>query len=312
MHPRLLRTFQAVARNRNITRSAAELHLSQSAVSDQVQALEADLATKLFVRSKGGLELTPAGEALTTYAEEILSLSEEARAAIAAISASSEGVLSVGALETIARSKMPEWLMTFRDKHPEIAIRLKVGSSGDLMQQLETGGIDAAFFFDRGGLDNRFAKRLIAAEPLVLIAPATGQFALKSPTLSELASASFVVTEVGCVYRMLFDQAFANAGMTPPKLVAEVGSIETIAKMVASGGGIGLVPRLAVSEALERGRVNEMPWPGTAQAASLVMAWRRRRVQPPALNLMLAAAAEGFRQFKPGDVHLRHATPSPS
>lgn len=294
MNPRLLKTFQTVARTRNITRSAVELHLSQSAVSDQIQALEADLAANLFIRSRRGLELTPAGEALIAYAEEILSLSQDARAAVTSISGSIDGALTIGALQTIASSKLPEWLTKFRSKHPNIAIRLKVAGSGDLIQQLDTGGIDAAFCFDQGNFDNRLARRVIATEPLILITRSNDRFALRSPTLAELGSIPFVVTEVGCVYRALFDQAFADAGILPPKLAMEAGSIEAIAKLVGSGAGMSLVPRLAVADALQRSEINEMRWPGAAQASSLVMVWRRRRVQPPALKLLLAATPAGL------------------
>jgi Bacterial regulatory helix-turn-helix protein, lysR family len=82
MRPELLKTFLAVARSRNITRAAALVHLAQSSVSDQVQLLEAELGATLFIRSKRGLELTLAGETLKPYAEEILPLVDETRAAI--------------------------------------------------------------------------------------------------------------------------------------------------------------------------------------------------------------------------------------
>ena len=84
MHPRLLKTFLAVARHRNITRAAREVHLAQSSVSDQIQSLENELGVALFIRSRHGLDLTAAGEALKPYAEEILQLAEEARIAVEA------------------------------------------------------------------------------------------------------------------------------------------------------------------------------------------------------------------------------------
>jgi DNA-binding transcriptional LysR family regulator len=123
---------------------------------------------------------------------------------------------------------------------------------------------------------------------------------------------SFVATEVGCIYRHLFDKAFAEAGIAAPKLAAEVGSIGMIARLAAAGVGMGLVPRLAVADALDRGEIVEMPWPGSVRAASLVMIWRRRRVQPPALNLLLAAASDNDASVKSADAHLRHAVSSPS
>jgi DNA-binding transcriptional LysR family regulator len=310
MHPRLLKTFLAVARTRNITRAAEQIHLAQSSVSDQIQSLETELGADLFARSKLGLELTRAGETLRPYAEEILMLADEARAAVEATTGQTAGTVTIGALETIASVKLPQWLSAFRGGHPDINLRLKVAGSGDLLRKLEDDEIDVAFCFDKGDLDHRLAKRTISAEPLILVAPPEQGSESRRGDLTALASMSFVATEVGCVYRHLFDKAFAEAGIAAPELAAEVGSIGAIARLVAAGAGMGLVPRLAVADALDRGEIIEMPWPGSVRTASLVMIWRRRRVQPPALKLLLAAASDSYAPVKSSDAHLRHAVSS--
>jgi DNA-binding transcriptional LysR family regulator len=306
MHPRLLKTFLAVARHRNITRASREVHLAQSSVSDQIQSLESELGVTLFTRSRQGLDLTAPGEALKPYAEEILQLADEARIAVEATTGTAATV-TIGALETIATVKLPQWLAAFQSDHPEIGLRLKIAGSDALLRQLEDGEIDVAFCFDKGGLDERLARRTISAEPLVLVASAENAAAARQ---GDLAAMRFVVTETGCVYRHLFDTAFAETGMATPKLAAEVGSIGAIASLVATGIGMGLVPRLAVAEALDRGEIVELPWPGSAQAASLVMIWRRRRVQPPALKLLLAAAGETFAPVRSAGDRPRHAVSS--
>lgn len=313
MRPRLLKTFLAVARCRNITRAAEEIHLAQSSVSDQIQTLETELGTALFTRSKQGLQLTPAGATLKSYAQDILMLAEEARAAVDVAAGHAAGAVTIGALETIASAKLAQWLPDFQAFHPDINLRLKVAGSGDLLGKLEDGDIDVAFCFDRDGFekaDERLARRTLSAEPLILVVP-PGEAAMRGD-LSALGDMRFVVTEAGCIYRHLFDEAFAEAGIASPRFAAEVGSIGTIARLVAAGAGLGLVPRLAVVEALDRGEVIEMPWPGPVKTASLAMIWRRRRVQPPALKLLLAAASGNFAPVKPADAHPRHAVSSPS
>lgn len=313
MHSRLLKTFLAVARHRNVTRAAEAVHLAQSSVSDQIQALEAELGTPLFTRSRSGLQLTAAGAALQPYAEEILTLTEEARGAVAMTVGQERGAVSIGALETIAAARLPAWLSRFGQAHPEIALRLSVAGTGDLLRKLEDGEVDVAFCFDNGEFDERFARRGISREPLILIAPAGEPPLPADEGLSILATRRFVVTEMGCVYRHLFDAAFATAGLAAPKLAAEAGSIGAIARLVAAGTGLGLVPRLAVAETLARGEVIELSWPAPAQAANLaaelVMIWRRRRVQPPALKLLLASASTGLDALRPGGAHPRHAEP---
>ena len=313
MHPRLLKTFLAVARTGNVTRAAAEVNLAQSSVSDQLQALEAELGASLFTRSRQGLELTPAGAALKPYAEDLLALADEARGAVDAASGRATGRLSIGALETIAAARLAGWLAGFRAAHPGIEIRLKIAGTGELLRRLGEGEIDVAFCFgptDNATLDERFAKRSVAAEPLVLIAPPGENRA--EVDLATLAERRFVATETGCIYRHMIDHAFAKAGLGKPGLAVEAGSIDAIAGLVAQGAGLALVPRIAVAAALERGEVSEMTWPGSVRSTDLVTIWRRRRVQPPALKALLSEMREGFAPVRPTGARPRHAASLPS
>lgn len=308
MLARSLKTFLTVARTGSFTRAAEEVHLAQSSVSDQIQALEAELGVSLFDRSRTGPTLTRAGEVLQSYAEELLLLADEARTAIDAVTAQAGGSVTIGALETIASTRLADWVAGFRRGHPDVTLTIKVAGSGDLLRQVATGEIDVAFRFDPPALDERLAKRAISTEPLVLIAP-PGEDGLLIADLAALAGARFVVTELGCAYRRLFDEAFIEAGFTPPRPAAEVGSVATITRLVARGAGLGLVPRLAVVEAVERGEVVAAPWPGPP--ASLVMIWRRRRVQTSALKHFLAAS-DAFEPVRSAGDRPRHVIPSRS
>ncbi|RUU64208.1 LysR family transcriptional regulator, partial [Mesorhizobium sp. M2C.T.Ca.TU.009.01.2.1] len=113
-------------------------------------------------------------------------------------------------------------------------------------------------------------------------------------------------------YRAMVDKAFAEAGLGKPSLAAEAGSIDAIAGLVAAGAGFGLVPRLAVAAAIDRGEVAELAWPGPVRSADIVMIWRRRRVQPPALKALLTAVGEGFVPVKSDGARPRHAASLPS
>ncbi|MDG4895135.1 LysR family transcriptional regulator [Mesorhizobium sp. WSM4976] len=316
MHSRLLKTFLAVARTGNVTRVAQEVNLAQSSVSDQIQALETELGASLFIRSRQGLTLTPAGEALKPYAENLLALADEARSAVDATRAGTPGSLSIGALETIASARLAPWLAGFRADHAGIEIKLRIAGSGDLLRRLGEGEIDVAFCFERppaldtGASDQRLARRVVAVEPLALIAPPGDNHV--DVDLATLAEKHFVATETGCVYRAMVDKAFGEAGLGKPRLAAEAGSIDAIAGLVAAGAGFGLVPRLAVAAAIERGEVAELAWPGSVRSADIVMVWRRRRVQPPALKAFLTALAEGFAPVTPAGARPRHAASLPS
>ncbi|TIV63850.1 MAG: LysR family transcriptional regulator, partial [Mesorhizobium sp.] len=122
--------------------------LAQSSVSDQIQALETELGGSLFTRSRQGLTLTPAGEALKPYAEDLLALADDARGAVDATKADMPGSLSIGALETIASARLAPWLAGFRADHAGIDIKLRIAGSGDLLRRLSDGEIDVAFCFE--------------------------------------------------------------------------------------------------------------------------------------------------------------------
>jgi DNA-binding transcriptional LysR family regulator len=292
MHPRLLKTFLAVASSQNVTRAAKQVHLAQSSVSDQIQVLETELGAELFVRTRQGLFLTPAGEALKSYAEDILALADEARAAVETAAAHIGNSLTIGALETIGAARLPQWLGAFQRQQPDVNVHLKIAGSGELMQGLEAGALHAVFCFDKGPIDERLARRVISSEPLVLIMPPKEAVRASTIDLESLATLRFITTERGCTYRHLFDKAFAEAGIRPPAIAAEVGSITAIGRLVAIGVGSALVPRLAVEDMLDRGEITELPWPGTSNTTSLVLIWRRRRVLSPPLRRFLTAAEE--------------------
>jgi len=310
MHPRQLKSFLAVARHGNLTRAANEVNLAQSSLSDQIQALEAELGTQLLLRPRQGVFLTPSGEVLKAYAEEILALNDEADKAIRAATAARPQTLTIGTLETVAAERLVPFLTRFRGRHPDIVLAVKIGGSGELQHRLDDGSIDIAITFDRGSKDDRFLSCVLSREPLALIA--TANAAVTSPAnIEDLGRLPFIATETGCVYRRLFDAAFAEAGVEAPQVVAQADSIATIIRLVASGVGCGLVPRLALGTDDRRLDIIELPWPGAVPTATLVMVWRRRRMQPTALSLVVSAARDEFRSLRPTYGLLQHAGSSP-
>jgi len=312
MTPRLLRTFLAVARCGTATRAAGALNLAQSSVSDQIQLLEDELGLSLFLRSRQGFRLTAAGEALLPYAQDILATTDDALAAMKRVSLSGSRSLVIGTLETIAREVLPTLLADLRQHAPELTLRVDVAGSGHLIQRVLDGNNDIAFCFRKHALDERLVRREFTREQMVMIGPPTaGNDISPSPALAVLASRPFIATEPGCVYRHLFDQAWCGAGLTPPRPIAEVSSIDAIVRLVAAGSGYALVPKIAAQKALERGTVAAVPSSDFDLVATLDMIWRRRRVQPPGLALLLTQFGGANHPLKRDGDHLRHEAPCP-
>jgi DNA-binding transcriptional LysR family regulator len=293
MNPRLMKTFLAVLRHSSFTRAAEEVHLAQSTVSDQIQTLESELSTPLFVRAKGALVAMPAAVALRPYAEEILKLGDEGRAAVAHAVGQEIQTLTIGSLETIASNRLAPLLSRFRALNPKTDIKIKIGGTGELRRLLEHGDLDAAICFHNDGPSDSFVIRTLGSEPLALI-QSTKHERRHYADLTALAAAEFVVTEVGCTYRRMFDGLFRQHGAEPPRPAAEVDSVAAIINFVAAGTWLGLAPRLAVEAATRRGEIQEVAWPGALPRVPLTMIWRRRRIQRPGLKQLLDAATRQF------------------
>lgn len=303
MQLRHLKTFVAVASDLNITRAAERIHLAQSSVSEQIQALEADLDATLFDRTGRKLKLTEAGQRLLDHAHDLLARTEEARTAVTAAANTTAGTLAIGGLETLCASYLPPLLAHFGAEHPAIRLQLKSAGSGELRSGVKSGALDVSFAFGEPPDMPELKHEVVAEEELVVALPAGHRLAGQADAnADDLNNEPFLVTEQGCVYREMFETAFAGKR---PRIAVELGSIAAIQKLVAEGAGCALIPRVA-AEAGSR-RVVTLSWAGDNSSVPVSMIWHGQRGERPALRFFLEAARQ---RFKPGDAHPRHAAPS--
>src|SRR6201986_2954336 len=113
-----LRVFRAVAQHLNFRIAAEELLLTQSAVTQQIKALESEMDVPLFDRAAGRVSLTPAGAALLPFADRLAALAAEAREAVAAVNGASVGRLALGASQTIGQYLLPRLIAGFLQQNP--------------------------------------------------------------------------------------------------------------------------------------------------------------------------------------------------
>jgi DNA-binding transcriptional LysR family regulator len=310
MQLRHLKTFMAVASTLNVTRAAEQVHLAQSSVTEQIQALEADLGTALFDRSRRRLQLTEAGRRLLDYAGDLLALADEARAPVADAAELTAGHLTIGALETLCAAWLPPFLARYQAEHPALHLQVKAAGSGDLRKGVRSGVMDVCFAFGAGPFEPDLHHEPVAEEDLVVIAPPGHRLAGQDVIHAEdFVNEPFLVTETGCVYRQMFDNAFPAGSAGRPRVAGEFGSLVAIRRLVEAGVGCALVPRLVAAEA--DGRLAVSPWGGDVGSVPISMLWRRQRVQPPALRNFLDAVRQSFATIRPDDARPRHAARSP-
>jgi len=168
MEDHKLKVFCTVAETRSFSKTSEIIHLTQPAVSLQIQALEEKYETKLFDRSSSTVTLTPAGEILYKYAKEILTLYTSAEKAIGKQTGLVKGSLTLGAGSNIGNYILPTLITEFRQTHPKSKIYLLVSNSKRVVDLLNAGNIDLGLVEGDVSRQKIVVKKLLADELLLI------------------------------------------------------------------------------------------------------------------------------------------------
>ncbi|WP_240136165.1 LysR family transcriptional regulator [Streptomyces sp. MUM 178J] len=276
MDLRQLTTFHRVATLLSFTRAASELNYAQSSVTAQVKSLEVSLGVELFERLRGRIRLTPAGERLIPYAERILSLVDEARDETTGWSEPS-GPLTVGAVESLTSYRMPPVLELFHHRYPLLQLALRPGSCAQTCEALRQGTLDMGFFMEAETDFAGVRAEVLGPERLVAVAAAGHRLAgLPLVTTRDLRTTPVLAPETGCSYRALLEAELAGATGTSAVPLLEFGTIESIKRGVAAGLGVGVLPEIAVADAVAAGTLAVLGWQPPFEVYTQI-AWRRGR-----------------------------------
>ncbi|WP_460115729.1 LysR family transcriptional regulator [Pseudomonas sp. H2_D02] len=231
-----LRMVKAVCDTGSLARAAETLHCVPSNITARLKALERELGTSLFFRDGRGVRVSPAGQIFLEYATRILSLTEEARRAIAPSNAPS-GPLRIGAIESSATGRLPQLLAKYHAQYPQVSLELSTGTWAQLLEDIRQHRLDAAIVavdVERPGLKRAVMYR----EDLVLIA-ADSLGPLRSA--ADLQGQAIFMWPVGCPYRLALEQWLLRHGQVQP--IISIASYGAIVGCVSAGAGVSLVPR---------------------------------------------------------------------
>ncbi len=242
MELRQLRYFSAVARHGNFTRAADELHVTQSALSQQIKRLEEELGVELLLRTTGGATVTSAGADLLARADAILAEAARARADMDAHAGLLRGVVRIAA-DAAAALALPAALASFHRAHGGIRIGLRQTTAADAGGLVRTGAVDLAVAsLEPEAVPDGVRADALADEPLHAIAAPSDPLA----TAGELAvwtlrERPFVLPEPGSALRAVVTAACEQAGFGPVPLF-ELGDPAAVRQLVHAGLGVSLVP----------------------------------------------------------------------
>jgi DNA-binding transcriptional LysR family regulator len=241
---RQLRYFVAVAEELHFRRAAARLHVSQPPVSQQINALEAELGCTLLERTRRRVELTPAGEAFLRDARAMLAELDVAVSTARAIDAGQAGVLRVSFVGSALLSIVPAAVQRFRRARPGVEIELRERPTAEQLRALSTGVVDVALVRPPIHSDIDVHPHEVMRERTIAAIPADHELAaLRRIPLRRLAAEPLVLfprTQAPGYHDQLIGRMAATG--TTPQVVQYAPEMMTIIGLVAAGIGVSPVP----------------------------------------------------------------------
>jgi DNA-binding transcriptional LysR family regulator len=246
---RRMRVLREVAVRGSFSAAAEALSFTQSAVSQQIAALEREAGTTLVQRSARGVRLTAAGEAVVRHAEAIMARLAEAEAELEAIAGLRGGRLRMAAFESAAATLMPPAIAAFAGQHPAVELSLTLSEPDSSVPQLRSGELDLALVFDSGGprAEDGMERVHLIEDPMYLALPRDHPLANRRRLrLADLAAEPWVAGTADCECNKLISQACAVAGYQP-RIAFETDDYSAMQGFVAAGVGVSLIAELGLT-----------------------------------------------------------------
>ncbi len=287
-----LRYFVAVAEEGSFSHAAEREHVSQPSLSQQIQKLEAELNQQLFDRLPRSVVLTDAGRRLLEYARQILTGIADARQAVAALEAEVAGRLAIGASPSIALYVLPGLIGRFQHAYPKVTFELFEDTTDKLAQRLVDGTLDVVLAAS-GAHTPTLTRHSLGQEPLLMLLPEKHRLAArKNIKWGDLASEKFLLLHEVHSVSIQVSQLLA-ANHLNPEIVLRGAQLVTIARMVAAGLGVTVIPQMMVGTEFTKGCI-AVPFARPVPTRELVLLRNPLRFESKAAAVFREEAAAAF------------------
>jgi DNA-binding transcriptional LysR family regulator len=297
-----MRVLREVAARGSFSGAADSLSYTQSAVSQQIAALEREAGTMLVERNARGVRLTEAGTALVGHADAILARLDAAERELEAIAGLRGGHLRLVAFPSAAASLMPLAIAEFRRRHPAVELSLEPREPQDAIDCVKSGECDVALSLEPSFhpfTDDAVEKTPLLDDPMFLVLPGGHPLAHKQGLrLEDVAGESFIQGSTSTCPDTTILLRAANAAGFEPRIAFQSDDYTAIQGFIAAGVGVGLIPDLALVSVREDIVIRDLgPQAPSRQifAASLAGSYRS-----PATAAMLDILASVGQQYENG------------
>lgn len=243
--------FNNVAETLNMSKSAQNLFITQSAVSQTIKDIENKFALKLFIRQNKKLHLTQEGKELYICTKKIINLLENAQLCLENFNTLKKGRVCIGASTTIGNYLLPELVKTFKEQYPDIDINIFIGNTHEVIDKLRLSDIDVGLIEGLPQTNDTTVKTTkFMEDELIFVCSPQHHFAKKKTVdLKELKGENFIIREKGSGTRQIIETEFEKHGVslnTPYKF----NNSEAIKNAVSCNLGISALSKLIVRKEL--------------------------------------------------------------
>ncbi len=249
---RQLRAFSSLARAGSFTQAARELHLTQSAVSHSMKALEREVGCRLLDKLGKKVVLTQAGEQLLAHAERILAEMTQARAELERMGKWGQSRLRLGASTTAAQHILPGVLREFQKRYPQCSVSIEPGDTPEMIEALRAHKIDLALNLEPAGGEPLDFRPLFTDELLFILSPQHPWAQAGRVAREEIAQQNYIVYK-----KKSYTSAMIEAYFRQEEIVLfsqlDLGNMEAIKELVKLGLGISILAPWTAREELQAG-----------------------------------------------------------
>jgi DNA-binding transcriptional LysR family regulator len=269
-----LEFFISVVEEGSFSKAALRVFRTQPAVSIAIRRLEDEVGAPLFERSQKTPRLTEAGELLFDYAKRMLALRDQAQQVVAELRTFQRGRVRIGANESTSLYLLPQLILRYREQHPNVMVEIYRHVSERLPREVLDHNVDFALLAFEPEDGDLQSFPILRDELILIMHPEHRLAAREALTVKELGQESFLAHNVKTASRHKVIEVFAQEH-TPLNITLELATVETIKRFVQQQIGLAFVPRMCVSEELERGTLATVPVRGLTYRRTLWATHRR-------------------------------------
>lgn len=291
-----LRTFRVLSGSLHVRRTAAQLHLSQSAVSQQISTLEEELGVMLLERIGRRVFLTPAGRALADEAGKILAAVDRAVETVRTYGTGESGRLRLGASTTPGIYLVPDLLGRLRAALPQVEVTFRIANSAAIERALVENELDLGIIGENISEEELFEVVIgddhiigVAAPALIGASGRARRRTAKRLRPADLARLPLLAREAGSATRRYVDQGLAGIGVRPA-VAFEFPSPEVQVRAAVAGLGMAFVSRRVAADHLAAGTLVEVSFAGLRMIRPIVGAYHRDKHVSTAMRQLIDLA----------------------